>query len=140
VEQTNGADLSITWARTRPAPTARDEIRFGRADADILKEAARLLRGKEPLRDERILGYVTNLHRTEEQVDGRVTIKAILEGAPRSLVATLPPAQYQIALRAHEIKAPVSLVADIEVAPRTWRVIDPRDIRIMHDEEDETLN
>ena len=41
-------DVSITWARTRPTASAREEFRFAKADAPILLEAARLFRLREP--------------------------------------------------------------------------------------------
>jgi hypothetical protein len=85
IDRSGGADASCTWARTRPTPIPRDRIVFGRADGEILREAARQFRLREPRRDERIIGYVTDLHRAEDQAEGRVTIKAIVDGRPRSL-------------------------------------------------------
>jgi hypothetical protein len=137
VEQANGADLSVTWAKTRPTPKARAQTLFQARDADILREAARQLRLHEPLRDERILGYVTHLRRTEQEFDGHVTIKAIVEGRARSLSAELEPEDYHAALYAHGKKLAISMVGDIEMRGQRWRIIDPRNIQILQDDDDD---
>jgi hypothetical protein len=137
IDRSGGADVSCTWARTRPAPIPRDRVVFGRADGEILREAARQFRLREPRRDERIIGYVTDLHRAEDQVEGRVTIKALVDGRPRSLWLTLSKVDYGLAVQAHEKQAPVTLVGDLELDGQRWRLIEPRDIRVIEDDNDE---
>jgi hypothetical protein len=100
VDRAAGADFSVTWARTRPAPVPR----------------------------------VTDLHRAEDQADGRVTIKAIVDGRPRSLSGNLSQSDYGTAIRAHGKQLPVTLVGDLEREGQRWRLIEPRDIRIIEDE------
>jgi hypothetical protein len=136
IDQSGGADVSVTWARTRPTPVPRDRIVFGRADREILSEAARQFRLREPRRDERILGYVTDLHRAEDELEGRVTIKTILDGRPRSLWVNLSKADYGIAVQAHGKQAPVTLIGDLELDGQRWRLVDPRNIRVMEDDDD----
>lgn len=133
IDQSNGADVSVTWARTRPAPSVRAQIVFGRADAEILREAGRQLRLQEPRRDERILGYVINLHRGEGETEGQVTIKALLDGRPRSLQVVLPGPLYQIAIAAHDKQHPIAIVGDLESHSRRWRLAEPRDLQIVDD-------
>ena len=41
-------DVSVSWARTRPQTVPTTVVRFGRGDAPILREAARLLRERAP--------------------------------------------------------------------------------------------
>ncbi|MGO9847217.1 MAG: hypothetical protein ACLPKT_11600 [Methylocella sp.] len=134
IDQANGADVSVTWTRTRPAPKPRDHIVFGRADGEILKEAARQFRLREPRHDERIIGYVTDLHRTEDQIEGRVTIKALIDGRARALWTQLSKIDYAIAVQAHDRQIPVTLVANLELEGQRWRLTEPRDISIIEDE------
>jgi hypothetical protein len=101
IDRSEGADVSVTCARTRPTPVPRDRVTFGRADSEILKEAARQFRLREPRRDERILGYVTDLHRAEDETEGRVTVKTIIDGRARSLGMVLSKADYEIAVQAN---------------------------------------
>jgi hypothetical protein len=121
-------------SRQAPTPVPRDRIAFGKADGEILREAARQFRLREPRRDERIIGCVTDLHRAEDQVEGRVTIKAIVDGRQRSLSGNLSQLDYGTAIRAHGQQSPVTLVGDLEREGQRWRLMEPRDIRIIEDE------
>jgi hypothetical protein len=44
IEPSNGLDISLTWARTRPTPEAHRKVAFSSKDAEILREAARTFR------------------------------------------------------------------------------------------------
>jgi hypothetical protein len=136
IDRSDGADVSVTWARTRPTPVSRDRIVFGRADGEILTEAARQFRLREPRRDERVLGYVTDLHRAEDESDGRVTVKTIIDGRLRSLSTILSKSDYEIAVQANVRQAPVTLVGDLEPDGQRWRLVDPRDIRLMEGDDE----
>lgn len=135
VEQADGADFSITWAKTRPGPKPRDRVVFRRADGEILKEAARQFRIREPRHDERLIGYVTHLHREEDQFEGRVTIKAIVDGRVRSLTSQLSKLDYDVAVRAHGEQQPITILGDLEMEGHRWKLSESRDIRILDDEE-----
>jgi hypothetical protein len=131
IDRSDGAEVSVTRARTRPAPVARDRIVFGRADGEILREAARQIRLREPRRDERILGYVTDLHREKDEVEGRATIKTLIDGQPRSLGMTLMKGDYDVAVQAHRERVPVTLVGDLEPEGQRWKLSEPRNLRLM---------
>lgn len=137
VDQADGADFSVTWARTRPAKSPRERITFDRADGEILKEVGRQFRLREPRRDERIFGFVTDLHRPEDQEEGRAIIRALIDGKVRSLPVELPKQDYEIALAANGKQVPVTLVGDLEPEGQRWKLIDPRDIRLVEGEPDE---
>jgi hypothetical protein len=89
---------------------------------------------RESRRDERIVGYVTDLHQAETQVEGRITIKALVDGRPRSLWCSLSKLDYGIAIQAHDQQSPVTLVGDLELDGQRWKLLEPRDIRIISDE------
>jgi hypothetical protein len=136
IDQANGADLSLTWAKTRPTPEARSHIVFKRSDAEVLKEASRQLRLDEPRRDEHILGYVTRLKRHEDEIDGFITIKSLIDNKVRALSAYLSPADYHLAIKAHDEKKPISIIGDIEMSGQRWRVVSPREVKVIGDTED----
>ncbi len=46
IYQSDGLEISVSWARTRPTPEARRKIVFSENDAAVLKEAARAFRVK----------------------------------------------------------------------------------------------
>jgi len=136
VEQTDSTEISVTWAKTRPAPIARERVNFTKMDGEILREAAWQFLLKGPRRDERLIGYVTHLRRPEDQFEGRITIKAIVDGKAKSLSADLLKAEYEVAVHAHEIQTPITVFGDIETEGRRWRLRDVRDIRIIEVEVD----
>ena len=136
VESGHGAEISLTWARTRPAPQSRTRVIFDESAQDVLSEAARVLRSKEPRRDEHILGYVVTLNSEPTEADGRIRIKTLIDGKTRTLSAELSETDYRLAIEAHEKNAPVSIKGDIEATGRPWRLIQPRDMRIVSTSED----
>jgi hypothetical protein len=136
IDRSDGVDVSVTWARTRPTPVPRDRIVFGRADGAILTEAARQLRLREPRRDERILGYVTDLHRAEDGVEGRVAVRTIIDGRPRSVSMILSRDDYEIAVEANARQVPVTLVGDLEPDGQRWKLTDPREVRLIEGDDE----
>jgi hypothetical protein len=73
-----------TWARTRPTPEAQRKIVFSGNDAQILKEAARTFRLRQPKPDVTLFGAVYNykLKRDQDEVEGSVTLKTIVDDKP----------------------------------------------------------
>jgi hypothetical protein len=137
VDRADGADISITWAQTRPAPIRRATVSFKRSDSEILKEAARQFRLREPRRDERVFGYVTHLRRPEDQPEGYVRIKAIVDGKLRSISTELSEVDYQQAIVAHKRQVLISLVGDLETRGHRWRIVEPQEVVLIEDEGDE---
>jgi hypothetical protein len=135
IEQANGAEVSVTWAKTRPTPKPRDSIFFNRDDGEILKEAARQFRLREPRHDERIIGYVTHLHREEDQFEGRITMKGIIDGRLRSIATQLSRSDYDVAVEAHGKMLPITLIGDLEAEGQRWKLLESRDIRILADDD-----
>jgi hypothetical protein len=126
----------VTWARTRPTPVARERISFSRSDAEVLKEVGRQFRLREPRPDERILGYVTHLRRQEDEFDGRVTIKVLVDGRVRSLTADLSKVDYEIAVQAHQNQNPISVIGNLETEGQRWHLVAPRSIFVVEDDDE----
>lgn len=137
IDRGAGIDVSITWARTRPTPESRSKISFSQSSGEVLREAARVLRQREPRRDERILGYVVGLGREHEQDDGKVTIRALVDGKSRSMKADLNATDYATAYEAHGRRLPVTLTADIDTRMRPWSLSQLRDLHLIEDERDD---
>ena len=137
VEPFPSLDVSMTWARTRPMPTARDIIRFSQDDIPILREAARTFRIREPKMDTRIFGYVQRLKRGDSETDGTVTLRASIDGNIQSVIAVLSPADYNRAIEAHQLKAPVIAEGDLDRFGQRWHLVNPRIAEVIHREPDE---
>lgn len=119
-------DVSLTWARTHPMEKTRDEFRFGKGDAPILREAARVLRDRGPRPDIEFVGFVHRLKRHEREIDGTVTLRAYIDERIQSVVAVLSQSDYERAIQAHKVKALVLAEGDLERFGQRWHLLNPR--------------
>ena len=128
-------DVSFVWARTRPMPKAREAIRFSNDDAPILREAARALRQRGPRHDESLVGFVNILNRTEDQEEGKIRLKAEIDGQMHSVNAVLDQAEYARAILAHAEQATVIAEGDLERVGQRWNLLNARIKKIISNEE-----
>lgn len=122
IEQSEGIDISLTWARTRPTPEAHRKVVFSQNDAEILKEAARNFRLKQPKADVTLYGTVHKLKRDQDEVEGVVTLKAIVEDKMQSVRAVLDQANYSTAVQAHDAQKQVIVTGDLERVGQRWQL------------------
>ena len=118
-------DVGVSWARTRPVAMPENVVRFGRADAALLSEAARSLRERAPRPDVRLHGFVRLLKRGEAEDDGTIRLATDVDGQPQSVVAVLEQADYERAVQAHKDRALVVLAGDLERTGQRWRLLNP---------------
>jgi hypothetical protein len=137
IDQGDGVDISVTWARTRPTPSFRHRTVFERDEGGVLREAARLFRSQEPRPDERMEAFVVGLGRTQEAEIGTITLKTFLDGKPASVKVVLPSNLYSVAVQAHEERKSVSIVGDLKRQGQRWWLDAPREFTIVLDETDE---
>ncbi|NLI28206.1 MAG: hypothetical protein GX413_12650 [Acetobacter sp.] len=135
-ESGDGADLSVTWARTRPAPEARSRVQFTTAEGEIFREAARYLREVEPRFDERIDAFVVKLDRGPTEMCGKITLKTYLDQKPVSIITSLPPSEYELASQANNEKVTISLKGDLIKRGQRWHLENPRDLKLIEEEFD----
>ncbi len=126
VSDGKGLDFSISWARTRPTAEVRARTEFVQSDAAILKEAAKVLREREPRQNERIFGFVTRLAREPDAKEGRVSISAFIDGKPAAVSVVLDQSLYSVALSAHKEGAEFVLEGDLERSGQRWMLNRPR--------------
>jgi hypothetical protein len=122
IEQSSGLDISLTWAKTRPTPETHRKIVFSPKDAEILKEAARTFRARHPKPDVSLFGTVHQLKRDQDEVQGLVTLKAIIDDKLQSVRAILDQANYSVAVQAHDKQAPVIVQGDLERVGQRWQL------------------
>ena len=131
-------DVSMTWARTRPMSPARQVVGFANDDVSILREVARSFRSREPQHDVLLFGSVRQLKRDDSEDDGTVTIRASVDGKIQSVMAVLTQPDYDRAIQAHKEKAPVILEGDLDRFGQRWRLLNPRIVEVIHDEDTES--
>ena len=126
-------DVGVSWARTRPA-AAGALVRFGRADAALLREAARSLRDCAPRPDVRLHGFVQRLKRGEADDDGTIGLVTDVDGQRQSVAAVLERRDYERAVEAHGDRALVVLAGDLERLGQRWRLLNPRLENVIRDD------
>ena len=128
-------DISVTWARTLPRSTARNLVRFARADAPILREAARSFRKLEPRPDERLVGAVQRLKRDDPEADGTIALRTSIDGRKQSVKAVLSLFDYERAIRAHHAKAVICMEGDLARTGQRWRLLNARVVDVISDDD-----
>ena len=131
----NGMDVSVAWALTRLTPQRRSRVDFTRADADILSEAAAVLRDREPRPGERLEGHVVNLARGPDAEFGQVTLRALVDGRMSSIKADFGPDHYRQVADAHLERRSLSLEGDLIREGQRWRIVNPRGLVVQPTEE-----
>ena len=130
-------DVGVSWARTRSTAGPDALVRFGRANAALLKEVARSLRERAPRPDVRLPGFVHLLKRDQADVDGTIGLAADVDGRQQSVLAILDREDYERAVRAHQDKVPVVLAGDLDRVGKRWRLLNPRLVNVISDCEPE---
>ena len=135
----SGLDVSVSWALTRQPHeelvNERAAVTFAPSDAPVLEEAARILSDRQERCDERIEGYVSALTRDQSDPEGRATIKAVIDGALVSVKADFSQSEYNRITDAHTRRLSVSLEGDLQREGQRWRLMNPRDLTVVEDED-----
>lgn len=131
IEPFPALDVSVTWARTRPMPIARHQVRFSNGDTPILHEAARILRSREPKPDMQLLCSVQRLQRDDGDADGTVTLRTSINGRIQSVTAVLNQPDYHRAIEAHKEKDPVIVAGDLDRLGQRWRLLNPHVVAVI---------
>ena len=135
VERFSSLDIGVSWARTRPVATRGDVVRFGRADAPVLREVARSFRQRAPRRDVRLHGFVRLLERAEAQDDGTIKLATDIDGRLQSVGTVLEQADYERAVQAHKDRSLVVLTGDLDRTRQGWRLLHARVQLVVRDDE-----
>ncbi|MYE00758.1 MAG: hypothetical protein F4Y03_05680 [Alphaproteobacteria bacterium] len=130
-------DIGVHWALTHPVNAPRQTVRFAKADAPILREAASSFRAREPKLDTRLFGFVHRLQRHEEEDDGTIYLRTEIDNQTCSVAVVLNQSDYHTAIRAHEDKAPVLLQGDLDRIGQRWRLLNPEILSVIPPHEDE---
>lgn len=133
----DGLEIGVTWARTRPGAETYRRVRFSSSEAAILKEAARNFRDTLSRPDVELFGTVSQLKREQDEIEGLVTLKALVDGRIQSVKATLDQANYIRAVRAHGRQLPVLVRGDLERIGQRWRLNGAELLNIGAEEDDD---
>ena len=137
-------EVSVSWALTRPVVGGRSVFKFFQDDAPVLRAASESFRSQGPRLDFRVFGKVRRLARDEGEADGRIAIRAYVDGRRQSVTAVLSLDDYQRAIEAHHGDVVLGLEGDLEMIGRRWHLRNPSVMEVISldpsdfDEDDES--
>ncbi len=126
-------DISVNWALTRGQRSDNIRMHFTRSDQKVLFEASRILREHRERPNEVIIGQVTTLSRGELAREGRVTIRAMIDGLMRSVKVDFGPEYYGRIVEAHYSRLEIMLHGDLKREGQHWVLFNPRDLVFTRD-------
>jgi hypothetical protein len=134
-------EVSLAWSRARPPvpKRLRGPVAFAQGQFAVIREAGRRLReGAEPRR-ERIVGVVINLQADPPQLlnpfEGRVIVRALVEGRSNRVRFMLPQGDYARACDAHRDRRRISVtgVLQRDARSRMFDLLQPHDFQVLQD-------
>ena len=124
-------DVSVSWALTRPLVAGRSEFSFFQDDSPVLRAASDSFRARGPKHDVRIFGKVGRLARDDGEEDGRITMRASVDGQVQSVNAVLDWMDYEMAIITHRGGVVLGLEGDLERVGQRWHLRNPRVVDVI---------
>ena len=124
-------EVSVAWALTRPTSSGKSAFTFFQDDAPVLREASEAFRSRGPKHDVRLFGKVSRLVREDDEEDGRITIRASVDGRIQSVSSFLNWEDYETAIIVHHGEAVLGLEGDLERIGQRWHLQNPRVVDII---------
>ena len=124
-------EVNVSWALTRPAAIRKNAFTFYQDDAPILRAASDSFRTRGPKHDVLLFGKVGQLTRDEGDEDGRIRLRASVDGRTQSVNAVLSRRDYEMAIVAHHGGVVLGLEGDLERVGQRWHLLNPRVVDII---------
>jgi hypothetical protein len=130
--QWRNVEIGMSWARSRPMPGTSSTRFLVTADmAQVLHETARLFRSRAPRDDFEVRGPVVRLNRGPEDPIGEVTIAGVIDEETRSVFVTLTGHEYELAVRAHQERLPISVTGVLQKQGRRNTLLSPTSVKLL---------
>ncbi len=133
-KQGEGIAIDLRWAGVRPSNVPDSRFQFSSASADILMEAAKSLRRREPSYDERIVGLVVRLEKEPREFDGKATIASVWDGRLTRMNVEFDQSVYDAVISAFRDQTQVNLDGDVHPSGRGYELRNPRNLSVLQEE------
>ena len=119
--------VSFKWGRAIPWHREETDLTFPSEAGEIVRQMANTLKGSPVVGEQRIIGFVRDVHRGEDDEEGRVTLRAPQGGSQRSIRLNLSDQQYKIAGTANLERRTVYVLGTMERS--SGRMLEFTDVR-----------
>jgi hypothetical protein len=126
-------EVGIGWAHSRPAPIGPVTYSFQQEQASVLREAARILRERQPQPDFELEGVIVKLESPEASAGGAIVIACPIEGQLRRIKVQLDGPDYTTAIEAHRQEKQISVEGDLAQEGRGLLLQRPRSLRVVEE-------
>jgi hypothetical protein len=130
-EDSGRLEIGLQWSPLRPAPNVETSVvSLDASLAPIFAEASRSLRQRASREDFTAEGWITKLHREQDQEQGNAVIYAPVDGCLRQIKVQLEGEDYTRAIQAHADRLPVALDGELIRSGKSYILKHPRKLRI----------
>ena len=131
-----GVSIGLALARPVKDVPSLAGVVFPHHLIEVIADAGRVLRDREPVEDFELKGPVIQVTRPEETMHGKATMYGLVEGSQRKVVVELWGDDWRKATRAMEEREHLRLhcVGKLERAGRSFVLNNPRDVQLLDDE------
>ena len=107
-------ETSVSFGVVRPAPAPVMSARFEAESVPVLREAARVLKDREPIPDFELEGLVVSLTSEDSTRGGTMVVLGPVDGRLRRVRVEVGPVDYEQAMKAHSERRVVSVEGDLQ--------------------------
>ena len=129
-----GIEIGMSWASVRTPSTSHSPnplFPFSEQSADILTEAAKSFRSREPSIDEYVIAHVVKLEREPKEFDGRATILCVRDGRPSRLHVKFEESAYHTVIKAFQDRDSIGMYGDIYRVGSRYELRNPRNLSLL---------
>lgn len=131
-QQVEAVDVSVGWAPTRPDETVAGVVTIREDLLEVVAEAGRLLREKDPMEDFVLVGPVLKIDRKEDEHSGTISVLGAIGDKPRKIRVTLSGDDWK---KAHEALGDTNKLlrceGDLLKRGRSFELLGPRRISVI---------
>lgn len=129
--EAGSVEVGIGWASSRPSRLPPVRYSFPHEQASLLREAARILRTRQPQPDFELEGVILKLESLEPSVGGSISVASMVEGHIRRVKVELEGADYARAVEAHRNERAVLIEGELVQGGRSFTLRRPTNLRVL---------
>jgi hypothetical protein len=124
-------EVGIAWAHSRPASVGPVTYSFPQEQASVLREAARILRERQPQPDFELEGVIVKLESPEASAGGAIVIACPIDGRMRRVKVQLDGPEYTAVVEAHGQEKQITVEGDLAQEGGGLLLHRPRNLRVL---------